>query len=156
MKHGVEHAFGPFDLAAGQFPDPLDQGVTVILTVRQDGEHQRHRGRRNQFFGDHAAILHNTAMPVNRLFECSAEKNDPAHAGCYEKSGLPLSARPTSCLPLSCSSPVVLVLDPVFFGGGEGVRGRRTKDEDDYEDGRRQIPEFCSNNRRQADGQGYK
>ena len=39
-----------------------------------------------------AADVSRLKLPsLGRLFECSAEKNDPAHAGCYEKPEL----RPT-------------------------------------------------------------
>jgi len=37
VQHGVKHALGPFDLAAGQFPHVLNEFIAIALTFKEDG-----------------------------------------------------------------------------------------------------------------------
>src|SRR6185503_14933241 len=41
VQNRIEHAVGPRELAARQFADTLDDGVTVAIAFAQDGENQR-------------------------------------------------------------------------------------------------------------------
>src|SRR5450756_989790 len=71
-----------------------------------------------------------------QLFECSAEKNDPAHAGCYtvqaiNQVGLGCLALVWRRQPLLSSSSLVLVPRPRISQTKDRGRGRRTKDEDE-------------------------
>ena len=50
MQNRIQHAVGPLDFSAGQFPDALNDRVTVTIAFGKDGEHQGHGGGGHQFF----------------------------------------------------------------------------------------------------------
>jgi len=58
VEHGVKHSIAPFDVAAREFADFLEDFVPVTLAISEDGQHERFGGSGNQIFRKHGSLIH--------------------------------------------------------------------------------------------------